>query len=279
MWDDERSAGVALRTLIDEPAPPPLTTLDEILRRGRRRVLTQRLSVLVLVVVLVTAVSGGVAWLSSLTTTRPADPIVVADVPPWPENLTGWDLVTAPSCEATAYSPAPGDAPIPPESRVNVAFAESVSEVTGTEATLRYSVWEPPTRGYSEVDVPLDRTGAKGSVWLMAMSGAATAPVQAADADAGRYGTCTVPMRRMLASGVVMQLYAPDFRSPLAPVQHLRAYLPDGRLYEVSSAGWSRDDLVAVAAEPAGVVSGGRGRLPLDSRQLADVATRIVELE
>ena len=52
------------------------------------------------------------------------------------------------------------------------------------------------------------------------------------------YGTCEVTLRTTLASGAVLQLYAPDLRSPFAPVQHLRAYLPNGRVYVVSAAGW-----------------------------------------
>jgi hypothetical protein len=168
------------------------------------------------------------------------------------------------------------DTPIPARETLASTLVAGVAEVTGGPANLTLSVGDP-LRAYVEVEVPV--ANAWGSVHLEATRASSRPPAVAADADVGVYGVCSVPLRKTLATGTVLQLYAPDARSPLAPVQHLRTYLPNGRLYVVSSMGWSRADVQDVAGDPGGVVRGGRGRLPLDSQQLADVATRIADLE
>lgn len=281
MWDDERSAGVALRAIYDEPTPPQLTTLDEVLRRGRRRVRVHRFGMLALVVSLVAAAGLGTMWLQYLSrghTAPPVNGMAVAFGPEeWPENLPGWTVVATTTCLAPAHPMPVGVATVLPKEVLEPTFVTSVSAVTGLEATLRLSEWSGTNGGYVEVDVPVDNSF--GSVQLFATVSESIEPVQAANADVNVYGTCSVPMRKVLTTGAVIQLYAPDVRSPFAPVQRLRTYLPNGRFYEVTSAGWSRDDLRAVAGDPtSGLVQTGRGRLPLDSTQLADVAVRLVDV-
>jgi hypothetical protein len=271
MWDDERSAGVALRALYDEPAPPPVTTLEDVVRRGRRRVRTQRLSVLALVLVLVAVAGGGLVWFRSLTVDPPAtDPLLATNAMPWPEDLPGWSLVSETSCEAPELAPVASTAPALSKDVLEPAFAGGVSVVSGTTPFLWMSHWNDPSRVDVAVEVPVDT--ATANVYFEATTTTVAVPVAAADIEVWAFGPpCAVPMRRIMASGAVMQLYAPDTRSPFAPIQRLRAYLPGGRVYMVTSAGWGRADL------NAGVVSSGRGRLPLDGRQLADVATRLID--
>lgn len=270
MWADEREAGVALRALRDEPAPPPATTLEQVMRRGRRRVRVQRLSVVAVVVAVAAAGGGGALWLRSLDPAATEQAAALMSTPnPWPEDLPGWSVVAPVSCAGGVGTDAMADTGILPREVLEPAFVTGVAEVTGGPANLARSSWD--RKAYVEVEVPLG--DASGSVHLEATVTASQPPVAAADGDVGHYGTCEVSLRRTFATGMVMQLYAPDRRSPFAPVQHLRTYLPNGRLYVVSSAGWSRAD------DRGGVVRSGRGRLPLDSRQLADLAVRIAELE
>ena len=269
MWTDEHETGVALRVLREQPAPPPLTTLEQVVRRGRRRIRGQRLGVLATVVAVLAAGAGAALALWSPGTPPGPPGVELATDFQWPESLAGWSVVEPASCAGSGGSSA-ADVAILPREVVEPAFVTRVAEVTGGQANLTVSLWDVPPRGYSEVEVPVDQ--AWGSVHLEATVASSAPPSAAADADVGVYGVCAVPLRRTLVSGTVLQLYAPDVRSPFAPVQHLRTYLPNGRLYVLSSAGWSRAD------DEGGVVRRGRGKLPLDSQQLAEVATWIADL-
>jgi hypothetical protein len=273
LWANEQETGVALRALRDEPAPPAQTSLDAVLRRGRRRVRGQRLGVLAVVVTVLAAGAGG-----ALAVWRPDPPAESATAElgttyyRWPEQLAGWSVVEPASCGAPSSSVTADLAakPILQRDEVEPAFVAAVADVTGGPANLTVSSWDG-SRGYTEVEVPVDK--AWGSVQLEETRELGQQPTAAADADVGVYGFCTAPMRRILDGGTVLQLYAPDSRSPFAPVQHLRTYLPSGLQYVVTSAGWSRAD------DQGGVVRTGRGRLPLDSEQLAEIAVRIAQLE
>lgn len=265
---------MALRALLDEPAPPAANPLEQVLRRGRRRVRGQRLGVVVIVVAVVAAIGGGtLALWPPAADPQPSAADRLATGYQWPEELAGWEPVAA-ACPSSATVTARGSVALLPEATVEPAFVAGVAAVTGSPADVALSEWD--VRGYVMVEVPV--AGALGSVHLEATTAAAAPPSAAADADVGVYGQCTVPLRKTLGDGAVLQLYAPDLRSPTAPVQHLRTYLPSGRLYVVSSAGWSRSD-VSTVDSLGGVVKTGRGRLPLDSQQLADVATRVAALE
>jgi hypothetical protein len=251
-----------------------VTTLEQVVRRGRRRVRGQRLGVLATVVAVLAAAAGGaLALWGPRGVPGPVEEL--ATTYQWPEPLAGWSLVGAASCTGKGGGAGTVDATILPRETLEPTFVAGVAEVTGGPANLTVSAGDQ-LRAYVEVEVPVAKAWA--SVHLEATRASSRAPAAAADSDVGVYGVCSVPLRKTLATGTVLQLYAPDERSPLAPVQHLRTYLPNGRLYVVSSMGWSRADVRVVAGDPGGVVQGGRGRLPLDSQQLADVATRIADL-
>lgn len=269
MWANEQEAGVALRALEDEPAPPMTTTLEQIVKRGRRRVFGQRLGVLAVVVAVLAAGAGGALALWSPESEPEPEATQLTTTYPWPDQLTGWSVIQPGQCGAPSERPAAK--PILGREVVEPAFVAAVAAVTGAPANLALSSWDQETRGYVEVEIPVDKSW--GSVHLEETRQLAQPPAAAAETDLGAYGLCTAAMRRTLDSGTVLQLYAPDARSPFAPVQHLRAYLPSGLIYVVTSAGWSRAD------NKGGVVRTGRGRLPLDTAQLADVAERIAELK
>jgi hypothetical protein len=269
VWAGEQETGVALRALHDEPAPPTTTTLEEIVRRGRRRVRGQRLGVLAVVAVVLAAGAGGALALWSPDPEPAPEATELTTTYPWPEQLPGWSVIEPARCRAAGSGLPIDSVPILPRESVEPTFVAAVTDAVGWPAVKTASVWDQ--KGYTEVEIPLG--AALGSVHLEAIVATRTPPVAAADADVWAYGFCSEPLRRFLANGAVLQLYPPDVRSPFAPVQHLRVYQPAGQVYVVSSAGWSRAD------NKGGVVRTGRGRLPLDSGQLADVAERIAELK
>lgn len=269
MWASEQEAGVALRALQDEPAPATTTTLEQIVKRGRRRVFGQRLGVLAVVMVVLAAGAGGALALWSPDPEPEPEATQLTTTYPWPDQLAGWSVVEPGHCGASSERSAAK--PILGQAVVEPAFVAAVAEVTGGPANLAVSSWDQELRGYVEVEVPVDKSW--GSVHLEETRQLGQPPSVAADADVGLYGLCVASMRRILDSGTVLQLYAPDARSPFAPVQRLHTYLPNGLQYVLTSAGWSRSD------NKGGVVRTGRGRLPLDSQQLADLAVRIAELK
>lgn len=268
MWASEQEAGVALRALQEEPAPPVATTLEQVMRRGRRRVRGQRLGVLAVVVAVLAAGAGGALALWSPDPAPAPEAAELSTTYQWPEQLTGWSVVEPAHCGGPNAGSATGGSLVLARDVLEPAFVAAVAEVTSGPANLVASNWGP--KAYLDVEVPVDKSW--GSVHLEA-GVALYLPAAAADADVGMYGFCAPPLRRTLENGTMLQLYAPDTRSPFAPVQHLRTYLPNGRVYALSSAGWSRADA------KGGVVSTGRGKLPLDSQQLADLAVRIAQLE
>lgn len=169
-----------------------------------------------------------------------------------------------------------GDATILPESAVEPVFTKAVASQLGDTPTVTTSQWEAlsqrtgTARGYVEVTVP--GPAGDGSVQLEVVPFVGD-PLDAADLDLYAYGgDCVAPLRLVQEDGSVLQLYEPDTLRPEQPAQYLRVYQPDGRLYIVTTAGWSSENV------ENGVVVGGTGELPLTVEQLADVGVRLATL-
>jgi len=284
---NEDAARRALGTLNDEPAPPVSTTLDEVFRRGRRRVLGQRVASVAGVMAVVAAIGAGAVLLrpgdgpdgvqvaGTTTTAPPSDKVAV---------LPGWQLVELPelntdgtSCQPRHDSglPQPADVSLLSQNRVSTAFTGAVGTVTGDAPTITMVSWE----GYSEkamgphgyVAVEIGMGDGNGQLQLEVDRYGGT-PTQAADASVVAYGNCDRPMRRVLADGTVLQLYPADRSDPLQPHQPLAIYTPGGHQYIVTAAGYGQEDVSAAG----GASTSGRGRLPTDDTQLAAVALELV---
>lgn len=284
MFDDDNAARNALRTLNDDPAPPVATTVDQVLRRGRRRVFVQRASAVAGVVAVVAAIGvtavlvrqgapgdGGVQVAESTT------------APPAPTGpLPGWRTmeIDASTCKQNPLINVPGTPPdtLLPEVLVTAAFTGAIEAVRGPLAGAATAQWEEYSpkaegpRGYVEAEVPMDN--GNGQLQLEAQVYGGT-PTARADAELYAYGDCRPPARHVLADGTVLQMFQADTRSPEQPTQHLRVYRPDGRVYIVTAAGWSEADMVPVGGG-AYMTKGGRGKLPTTDEQLAEIATRLV---
>jgi hypothetical protein len=289
MIPDDRTRA-AIRAVADAPAPPATTTLDTVIRRGRRRTLVQRGATVAAVVGFVAAIGVGGVLLRSATASQgvhPAGPSPTAEppsthplpsTPPPPGLLPGWTWVDAPItsdgspyCKGGTNTSAPPELPLPDQAEVRTRFVSTVRGQTGTEPHLVRQDWDPRSpktgapRGYLEVNV--DMGDGPGSVQLE-VDTFGGAPGWAADADAATYGNCDRPMRKTLASGAVLQLYPPERSDPKLPAQHLGIYLPGGRHYVITTAGYGESDKVDLG-DVGYTIEGGRGRLPLTSSQLA----------
>jgi hypothetical protein len=284
MFDDDNAARHALQTLNDDPAPPPTTTVEQVLRRGRRRVFVQRVSAVAGVVAVVAAI-GVTAVL--LRPSEPSGGVQVAEpttAPPAPTGpLPGWETIPIDEsvCKQNPLINVPGTAPdaLLPEAVVMPAFTGAIEGVRGPlagAATAEWSEYSPKAdgpRGYVVAEVPM--AGGNGQLQLEAQVYAGT-PKAMADASLYAYGDCRPPARHTLPDGTVLQMFQRDNFHTEQPMQHLQIYRPDGREYIITAAGWSEADMVPVADSTAYTIEGGRGDLPTDDAQLAEIAKKLV---
>jgi hypothetical protein len=286
MFDDE-AARRALRELTDEPAPPVTTTLDQVVRRGKRRVLVQRVSSVAAVVAVVAVIGIGTMLL------RPDDengggvrvgdtPVLTTESTPPPSAtmpLPGWKALQVQfnadgTCGSGMPEPGQTNVAMPSKERIRAVFTAAVAEALGTtRLPLEWKTYES-SGAFAVIEV--DMGNGPGQVQLAITTYGGT-PVQAADASMSPEGTCAAPYRRVLTDGTVLQLHKDVTFNPKAPAQKLRIFRPDGFMYIVTSAGYSDGDYAASGADPNGAnptglpPMSGRGKLPLTEAQLAVV--------
>ncbi|WAL66912.1 hypothetical protein ORV05_03670 [Amycolatopsis cynarae] len=278
MNDDETRE--ALQTLLDEPAPPARTGLEDVVRRGRRRVLARRLGS-------AAAVLAVVAGVGIASTSLRATPETVQSASGG-ASLPGWQTVNVPAivvipkgdltlgeaekvgpvCRSSAQTSVSVEGTTLPEQTVVQAFVQAVAAAApGAKVVQTHLFWEAPTRGMLRADITSQKSA--GGIDLMADRYRGTAQ-QAADADAHADGNCSSPQRRTLPNGVVLQLYSPQLLKGDVQVQSLRVYGPNGRLYVLNM----RSSLTG----GGNVVHSGPGAFPLLEAQFAQVGTRLAEL-
>jgi hypothetical protein len=286
MFDDDNSARRAFRTLGDEPAPPVVTTLDQVVRRGKRRVFVQRASAVAGVVAVVAGIGIGTILLrpddqaggvrvgdTTITTAPPAPPSSTSALP-------GWERVGRPSADGrknctTSGLPAVPDVDVPTLSAdlVDAAVTAAVRTaipIVNDEVILRPGAGTGgSTYLFVTAEVIMDNGIGQIQLELGRYGGS---PLAAADASVGAYGGCQAPYRRVLADGTVLQLYEVNDYNPEHPVQPLRVYQPGGRMFTITAAGYSNADLVQGKNTTAYTVKGGRGKLPIPEAKLATVA-------
>jgi len=281
MFTDDDAARHALHTLNDEPAPPVATSLDQVLRRGRRRVFVQRAGAVAGAVAVVAAI-GATTILLRGAGDAGGDRVQVAAsaTPTAPSTVWETQPVEEGTCEQNPLPDVPGT---PPETLllqdvVEGAYFGAIDEVIEPAVDPAVPGWEEHSakaggpRGYLAAKIPVD--DAYGELQLEAVVFPGT-PTQMADASLYSYGDCLPPARRTLADGTVMQLYQADVRDPEQPVQHLQVYRPDGRMYVLTAVGWSEEDHVP-AAGGGHFITGGRGKLPVTEQQLIEIAEHMV---
>ncbi|TVT52805.1 hypothetical protein FNH05_12445 [Amycolatopsis rhizosphaerae] len=278
MNDDETRE--ALQTLLDEPAPPARTGLEDVVRRGRRRVLARRLGSAAAVI----AVVAGVGMASTSLRATPG----TVESASGGGSLQGWQTVDVPAvvvipkgdltleeaakvgpvCRSRAQTSVSIEGTTLPEQTVVQAFLQAVAAAApGAKVVQTHLSWEPPTRGMLRADI----TGQKaaGGIDLMADRYRGTAQ-QAADADAHADGNCSSPQRRTLPNGVVLQLYSPQLLKGDLQVQSLRVYGPNGRMYVLTMRAYLTGGGKVVRPDP--------GAFPLSESQFAQVGVRLADL-
>lgn len=292
MLDDD-AARRALRTLTDEPAPPVATTLDQVLRRGRRRVFVQRAGAVAGVVAVVAGIGAGTILMRQ---DAPGDGLQVATSSTTPPPSSGdpappgWTEIALPPDSDTGGStcvqpqvdlPPDAEVSLLPERTVRDAFLAVAQENLGDVPLAASSQWGAPEkhggaqRGYAYIEVPMDDGNGQLQLEVTTYGGS---PTRMADASVTAYGDCAGPHRHVLADGTVLQLYPVRGAGTEQPVQRVRIYQPDGRMYVVTAASWSEADVVpASGIDGGGTIVGGRGALPTTAAQLARISEALIE--
>lgn len=290
---DEDSTRRALRTLADEPAPPATTTLDAVLRRGRRRVFMQRAGAAAGVMAVVAVIGVSAVLLRGGTgddleiATPPPSPSSQTDDTPWP---TGWREVPMPPdmtrsgehCQDLNASPLPPepDVGLLPQEQVVQAYNSAIAEVTGEQPVTVSRDWRANSpkhtspRGYIVNEISIDAVPGNGQLQLEVGQYGGT-PSQIADVMVTGYGNCAPPARYVAEDGTVLQLYQADTFTPLQPMQHLQIYRPDNRFYVITSAGFSSEDMREKPDGSSSIVD-GRGMLPTSQGELASIGLALV---
>ncbi|WP_211764392.1 hypothetical protein [Kutzneria sp. CA-103260] len=293
--DEELLAQLRAEAHSQEP-PPVHTMLDDVVRRGRRRLRARRMGATLGVVAVVAGVGVATSVLrdnlpgSGLT----ADHLSAASSVSTSPTLSGWAIppqVTSTRADSTDCSngvSVPGEPKADPVDidHLNKVLLTSLRDIApkATSKITRSTAVNKPATG----DATLGSTwadvvdsGGGGSVYIE-VHGFSGTPTQAADNEQFVNGVCTPPQRKTLADGTVMQLYGELKYDPGHPSQALRVYTPAHRLYVVTSEGFASPDWTQVAnAEPGTLAvpeGAGRHSLPLTEDQLTAIGERVAAL-
>lgn len=294
-----------LRGALHVSAPPPTTTLDVVVKRGRRRVLAQRAGAVLGVVAVVAGIGIGA------TTLNQAAPVPrQADRPdagtPTAERALTWPRVdTPPQTPYGTWTPA-STAP-PPAGRAVLSMPrcdigqrkwamkvhvgsvklndEYVQKWIGTVRArlpeMRVSELSPTLdrSTYLEYAVDLTDSGGTGSVRLTAGRFAGT-PLEYADDNIWTSGDCQPPYRTTLTDGTIVQLHSVRAAEPFQTLlQVMEVFRPDGLMLQLEQVNYGSKDLRPSAQEGFWERSGpGRATLPLSDEQFSRLGPAIAEL-
>lgn len=263
MFDNDET-GASLRAIFDASAPPATTTVDQVLRLGRRRKLLQRATMAAVVMAVIGGVGIGAAVLRA-----PAESGSDTAAPPstgQPALLPGWERVPMPVAGTTGCDfrtvPSPPEMGLPPQDLLRAVFVDTLEEVLGPPVELVHDNTETgkPTSTSAFLDAEFSVDGDGPFSMGFEVTSFAGSPVEGADAHAGLFDynrLCEPPSRRIESDGTVYQLF-----SPTDPGQQfakgLQVYRPDNRMYILTAKSFSL------------------GRLPVDDSTLVIIGERLV---
>ncbi|SDN28387.1 hypothetical protein [Allokutzneria albata] len=177
MWDDEQDLRAALRRVVDVDAPPQGTRVEEVIRRGRRRVLITRIGTVASAIVAVVGIGVGASALNNLglgadgERLPPAGPAISTPPVPLPDApRPGWvahepTYVTsvprpngpgvrgAPVCAPITLPPASGREVLPEQKYLPVLLNELGKHYPGDSVHVLDATWVNVNRGRAEVAI------------------------------------------------------------------------------------------------------------------------------
>lgn len=291
-----------LRGALDVAAPPARTTLDEVMKRGRRRVFAQRVGAVLGVVTVVAGVGFSAASLNSADPT-PATPPTSRTEPAPSEQPLDWPRVNLPpqaspkvhTPDATAPPP-PGRAilrlPVCERKQSKVPMVQDTGTVIFEpelliklqEALLRHRGNAKVGGLKSEFDDPIhylaDVSDERGTGSVIVFAGRYTGtPLAAADAGVWETGDCNPPYRRVLANGTIVQLHEVHIYGPFQLIaQRMVVYRPDGLMLKFELRNFGTPDLRRSASRAEWEFVGtSRETLPMTQQQFAALGLTVAE--
>jgi len=293
-----------LRGALDVAAPPTRTTLDEVLRRGRRRVFAQRAGAALGVVIVVAGVGFSAAALNSAGPAGPATPpSSLTESRPTPTQAFDWRRVDTPP-QSAPQTFQPGSSAPPPSGWRNLELPRcdmkmwqvSLAKEVGTvalppeflgkvqEGLLRHATGSKVSALKSETNHPSYRADVSddqgtGSISVTAGRFNGT-PRAAADAAVWETGDCDPPYREVLESGTIVQLHEVHAFEPFRSlVQRMVIYRADGLLIQLELGSFGSPDMRPDPKRPGEQERFGKGRetLPMTQQQFAMLGLTVAE--
>lgn len=284
-----------LRGALDVSAPPPTTTLDHVLKRGRRRVFAQRAGAVLGVFAVVAGIGIGATTLNhAAPDSTPADqpnygPATVEHATGWPRVNTppqipygtwtpatsapppaGWPVLDLPLCETKASQRSQ-------KLDIGAVKFNRVPAVDGwldqarkvlPEVTIGAATPQAITHTSYEADVSDSR--GTGSIRITVGRFTGT-PKAAADDALWETGDCQ-PARRLEFGGSIMQLHSVRPSEPFQTlVQVLRVYREDNSVIQLELRNFGSQDYGIDPNPPnaPGRIGAGRPTLPLSEEQFS----------
>ncbi|MET9627463.1 hypothetical protein ABZX92_08360 [Lentzea sp. NPDC006480] len=283
-----------LRGALDTPAPPPTTTLDHVLRRGRRRVFAQRAGALLGVAAVVVGIGVGSTALNHAGPDRSS-----ADQPnpdsATVEHVVGWPRVNvSPQTPYETWTPAAGR-PVPPlprcvaeEPKIRImspGVPQSADFLGKWEESVRRTLPEMQVGerqnyafgSYHRYSIDLTDEDGAGSVMLM-VGRFEGSPQVFADNLLWTTGDCEPPYRKVLPDGTVVQLHGVHPSEPFQSLtQFMYVFRPDGVVFSLELRNWSSKDVRVVAVDVGDLerVGPGRATMPLTEEQFSRLGPAI----
>ncbi|RLK60129.1 hypothetical protein [Actinokineospora cianjurensis] len=265
----------ALRDLLAGPAPAGTTSLEEVVRRGKRLVYVRAARTSTIMVLVVGLITGSLSWLQG----APMPPAVLRLLP----SEADWPRVDLrPSTTPQRWNggdPPRYVCPVGAETKI-VGYGEVPGAVLGTARTAATRVlaktkigyWDALTSGTAGTVTALDLTDTNGVGSLAVRSAIFTgSPTSFADELAFTDSNCEPPKRLVTADGTVLQVYPEVPSDPFVTLtMRARIFRPNGTLLvlEVRSFGSVHLRQTAEGAERLP----GRTTLPMTEAQLAQLA-------
>lgn len=278
-----------LRGALDVSAPPPTTTLDHVLKRGRRRVFAQRAGAVLGVFAVVAGIGIGATTLNHAAPDHsPADrlnetPATVARTLDWPRVNTpartpygtwtpaatapppaGRPLAPIPLCNATDAKNGFGLSAEPLSSRSVDSWIDLMRRAL-PEVTIA-----PGNSNEFAIEVDVTDAGGTGGIRILAARPIGT-PLSNADDGLWATGDCEPARRLSRADGTIMQLHSVRPVEPFLTLkQVLKVYRKDGLYVQLELLNFGTPDMAPASDQPGRVRTGpGRANLPLTEEQFA----------
>lgn len=293
-----------LRGALDVAAPPAKTTLDDVLRRGRRRLFAQRAGAVLGVVAVVAGVGFGTAYVNSAGPSEPASPPPSLTEEPVPPSQTlDWQRVDTPAQRApqtfrpAATAPPPAGRKILDLTRCDIKFrtlplTQHVGTVVlppeflgrvkaGLQRYAHNTTIGDVQSSANKPDYSFDVSdgGGTGSVRVAAGRFSGT-PRAAADEGVWETGDCAPPYRHVLENGTIVQVHEVHGFEPFqSQVQQMTVYRADGVLIQFELRNFGSPDLRPNPKQPQfwERIGAGRETLPMNESQFAVLGLTVAE--